>query len=289
MTILWEILPGLTFTPALRKRVVQAVLTGAVLWVPAPAGYCETPASATTLPSESVRLDLTKIDLWKVDRGHLGTGQIKIDANAAEQAVVLTPTWSATDRNATEPGVRNVDHGVLQPYQLIPPTDSTQVETAFEINMPREYVDEGKMEFIFSLQAGALGDYLFNGRTFTMADFKGTAGQYKKIVVKAADFNEPAQKLRAIERINFIFSRNGSVVSAPIKIRGFVANLNRGKIIPPEPEVKVKNPKSHYSFTYNTQKSIDAIGAHVGTEDIDITRKLNKSKNGMLILDSVVS
>jgi len=179
---------------------------------------------------------------------------------------------------------RNVENGRLHSYQHIAPTDCTQSEVQLDINMPQAYIDEGKMEFIFSLQAGAAGDYLFNGRAYTMADFAGSGGTYKKLVVVPTDYHEDLEKLRKIERVNLIFERRGSVVSAPIKIRNLRITLNEDKIVPPAPDVRVTNPRSLYKFTYDTQAAIDALEVRVSAESMDITRRLDTAGDGLALV-----
>ena len=237
-----------------------------------------------TRSSYDIELDMSDPDSWTVDTVHLGTRQLEIAYDPEEQSAVITPAWSEADRNSSVAGNRNVDHSKLHIYQLIEASDCTQADAYFEINLPLEYIEEGKLEFVFSLQAGAKGDYLFNGRTFTMADFAGGGGQYKKMIVNVSDFNEPAEKQRAIERVNFIFHRNGSMISEPIKIRRFGIALNSEKITPPKEDVKVKNPFSYYQFTYDTPASIDGFKARISTEDMDITRQLNKTKTAMELI-----
>ncbi len=221
---------------------------------------------------------------WVMDTVHLGTKQVKITYDAADQAAVMTPTWSPSDRDSDDVGVRNIENGRLQLYQLVDAKDCSQAVSGFEISMPQEYIDEGKLELVFALQAGAKGDYLFNGRTFTMADFAGNGGQYKKLIVSAPDYHEPLEKLRAIERVSFIFERKGSTISAPIKIRHVAIDLNTEKITPPAEVVRVKNPKSFYEFTYTTQANVDGLTARVSAESMDITRRVNDAKDGVALI-----
>jgi len=228
-----------------------------------------------------ITLDMSNPSDWTVDKVHLGSKQINISYDANDNAVVMQPTWSADDINSPDVATRNVENGRLHTYQHIKMSDCTQSEVHFEINMPQEYIDEGKMEFVFSLQASTAGDYLFNGHTFTMEDFVGSGNTYKKMIVVPADYNEPPVKQRKIERINIIFERQGSVVTAPIKIRNLGIHLNEDKIVPPEPDVVIENPKSFYEFTYNTQEAIDALHIEVSTETMDITRQLTANGDGM--------
>ena len=231
-----------------------------------------------------ISLSMTKPENWVIDTVHLGNRQLNIEANTDEQAAVITPLWSSKDIDSKQLGVSNVNTSKLHIYQLISASDCSQSESDFEIQIPNAYVTEGKMEFVFSLQAGEKGDYMFNSRKFTMADFKGNGTGYKKIVVKAVDFNEPLEKLRAIERVNFVFHRNGSNISLPIKIRRVSIHFNSDKITPILPDVKVKNPNLFYNFKYDTQKAIDGIFARVSSEDLDITRTLNNSKKAMTLI-----
>jgi hypothetical protein len=221
---------------------------------------------------------------WTVDVVHLGSKQIEISYDTKEDAVVMQPTWSASDASSTDVSVSNVENGRLHSYQLIKMSDCTQSEVRFEISIPQEYIDEGKMEFVFSLQASTAGDYMFNGHTFTMSDFAGSGGKYKKMVVVPADFNDDLEKLRKIERVNIIFERRGSVVSAPIKIRNVEFMLNEDKIVPPAPDAVVTNPHSYYKFTYNTQAAIDSLEVRVSAESMDIPLQLNKAGEGMALL-----
>jgi hypothetical protein len=134
------------------------------------------------------------------------------------------------------------------------------------------------------LQAGTAGDYLFNGHTYKMSDFAGFGGKYKKMLVVPADYNEPSVKQRKIERVNIVFERRGSVISAPIKIRNLKIKLNENKIVPEPPDPVVTNPKSFYQFDYNTQAAIDQLEVRISAESMDIIRKLNKDGNGMALI-----
>ena len=226
-----------------------------------------------------IRVNLTEPTLWTIDTVHLGNHQLRLSTGRTALVLEVLPLWSAKDTQSGTKGISNVETSRLHMYQLMSPRDCTQVEVEFEINMPKQYVAEGKMQFVFSLQAGAQGDYLFNGRTFTMADFAGSAGSYKKIRIAAVDFNEPPEKLRAIERINLLFHRKGSMESAPISIRNLGLRFNSDKIVPPAPEPMVVNPKSHYQFNYDNSNAIGAITARISDEDLDIGRSLDVSKS----------
>lgn len=224
--------------------------------------------------------------LWTVDTVHLGTRQLQIDADRNDEATVIRPTWSARDLASPEADIRNVENSRLHVYQTIRASDCTQAEVEFEILMPMEYVREGKLRLVFSLQAGAKGDYLFSGRTFKMSDFASAAGQYQRIRVKAAeDFTDAPspKKLRAIERVNFIFHRNGSMVTAPIRIRRVTIDLYSDRIVPPKPEAKTVNPNSHYAFRYNSKPAIDRVFARLSDESLDIARRLNDDASGLLL------
>ena len=236
------------------------------------------------ITSNDIELDMSDIKLWTVDVVHLGSKQIDISYDPKDNAVVMLPTWSKNDANSTDVAVRNIENGRLHSYQHIKMSDCTQSEVSFEINMPQEYIDEGKMEFVFSLQASTAGDYLFNGHTFKMSDFAGSGGKYKKMLVVPSDYNEPSVKQRKIERVNIIFERRGSVVSAPIMIRNLKIKLNEDKIVPEAPDVKVTNPHSFYQFRYNTQEAINALEVRVSAESMDISRQLNKSGDGMALI-----
>jgi hypothetical protein len=239
---------------------------------------------AATAGADTLDLPMSDPARWVMDTVHLGTKQVKITYDGADQAAVMTPTWSPSDRGSSDVGVRNIENGRLQLYQLIEAKDCSQAVSGFEISMPEEYIAEGKLELVFALQAGAKGDYLFNGRTFTMADFAGNGGKYKKVTVSALDYHEPLEKLRAIERVSFIFERKGSTISAPVKIRRVTMDLNTEKITPPAELVRVKNPKSFYEFTYTTQSNVDGLTARVSAESMDITRRVNDAKDGMALI-----
>ncbi|MEH6605209.1 MAG: hypothetical protein V7711_06485 [Pseudomonadales bacterium] len=246
--------------------------------------YGENISIKNTQAAYDIELDMSDPALWTIDTVHLGTRQLDIDYDPVDQATVITPKWSRKDLSSNETGISNVEHSKLHIYQLIPASDCTQVEVYFEIMLPNEYVSEGKLELVFSLQAGAKGDYLFNGRTFTMADFVERDGQYTKLMVKASDFNEPAAKQRQIERVNFVFHRKASMISEPIKIRRVALDLNSEKITPPAKDVKVKNPHSYYQFSYTTQPAIDEIVVRISEESMDITRELNDTQDGMALI-----
>ena len=116
--------------------------------------------------NSTVELNMADPNLWTVDVVHLGSKQIDISYDAKDNAAVMLPKWSKDDANSTDIATRNVENGRLHSYQHIPMSDCSQSEVTFEINIPQEYIDEGKMEFVFSLQAGPAGGYLFNGHTY---------------------------------------------------------------------------------------------------------------------------
>ncbi len=234
--------------------------------------------------NNDIKLDMSNPNLWEIDTGHLGSKNIDISYDAKDNSAVMLPKWSKADANSTDLSIRNIQNGRLHSFQHIKMTDCTQSEVTFEINMPQKYIDEGKMEFVFSLQAGTTGDYMFNGHTFKMSEFAGSGGKYKKLVVVPADYHEDLAKLRKIERVNIIFERKGSVVSAPINIRNLKIKLNEDKIIPPAPDLEVTNPNSYYKFNYNTQEAIKALQVRISGESMDITRQLNKTGDGMALI-----
>jgi hypothetical protein len=234
--------------------------------------------------NSTIELNMSDPNLWTVDVVHLGSKQIDISYDATDRATVMLPKWSKEDVNSTDVATRNIENGRLHSYQHIPISDCSQSEVSFEISIPQAYLDEGKMEFVFSLQAGTAGDYLFNGHTYKMSEFAGSGGQYKKMVVVPANYNEPSVKQRKIERVNIVFERRGSVVSAPIKIRNLKIKLNEDKIVPEPPDPVVVNPKSFYQFNYNNQASIDKLEVRISAESMDITRRLNKDGKGMVLI-----
>ena len=273
--------------PSLKPKAMQSsliALTLLTLSVAVVRADSITHRSAVTAAADMVELSMSDPARWVMDTVHLGTKQVKITYDDADQAAVMTPTWSPNDRESNDVGIRNIENGRLQLYQLVDAKDCSQAVSSFEISMPQEYIAEGKLELVFALQAGAKGDYLFNGRTFTMADFAGNGGKYKKLTVSAPDYHEPSEKLRAIERVSFIFERKGSTISAPIKIRRVAIHLNTEKIIPPAGVVRVKNPKSFYEFTYTTQANVAGLTARVSAESMDITRRVNDAKDGMALI-----
>ena len=234
--------------------------------------------------NKEIQIDMSSPNLWTVDVVHLGSKQIDISYDAKEKATVMLPKWSKDDASSTDLATRNIENGRLHSYQHIPMSDCSQSEVTFEINIPQAYIDEGKMEFVFSLQAGTAGDYLFNGHTYKMSDFAGRGGEYKKMVVLPADFNEPSVKQRKIERVNIVFERRGSVISAPIRIRNLKIKLNEDKIVPEPTDPVVINPKSNYQFNYNKQEAIDKLEVRISAESMNIIRQLNKDGNGMVLI-----
>ena len=150
--------------------------------------------------SHDFQLNMLDPALWTVDTVHLGTRQLQIDADRDSEATVIRPTWSVSDLASPEADIRNVENSRLHIYQTIRASDCTQADVEFEILIPMEYVREGKLRLVFSLQAGAKGDYLFNGKTFRMSDFSGAPGQYQRVRVRASqDFTDAPspKKLRA--------------------------------------------------------------------------------------------
>jgi hypothetical protein len=263
------------FTPAKLKSMIVCVCIFMVIAFPTDLLYAQ---------SGDIELNMSDPARWTVDIVHLGSKQVDITFNSKENAAVMIPEWSINDTNSPDVSVRNIENGRLHLYQHIRMSDCTQSEVEFEINMPQKYIDEGKMEFVFSLQAGAEGDYLFNGHTFRMSDFRNCGGTYKKMVIVPADYNENLEKLRKIERVNIIFERRGSLVSAPISIRNLKIKLNEVKIVPPEEDIKVANPHSYYKFTYNNQAAIDLLQTRVSAESMDITRQLSKDGEGLALI-----
>ena len=270
-----EIAVSRVSTNAIPKALKAGVFILSLIILSFKAGYGQ---------NKVITLDMSDPYLWTVDVVHLGSKQINISYDAEDNAAVMLPKWSKDDVNSTDVATRNIQNGRLHSYQHIPVSDCSQSEVTFEVNIPQVYIDEGKMEFVFSLQAGATGDYLFNGHTYKMSDFAGSGGKYKKMAVVPADYNEPSLKQRKIERVNIIFERRGSVVSAPIKIRNLKIKLNDNKIIPEPPDPVVINPQSFYQFNYNTQAAIDNLEVRISAESMDITRLLNKDGNGMVLI-----
>ncbi|MBK6281373.1 MAG: hypothetical protein IPF54_00730 [Draconibacterium sp.] len=91
-----------------------------------------------------IKLDMSNPKDWTVDVVHLGSKQIEISYDTKDDAVVMQPTWSASDASSTDVSVSNVENGRLHSYQLIKMSDCTQSEVRFEISIPQEYIDEGK-------------------------------------------------------------------------------------------------------------------------------------------------
>jgi hypothetical protein len=269
-------IPGHWFTfSAIQKAIKSVAFILSVVLLSFKVGYSQ---------NKEITLDMSDPQLWTVDVVHLGSKQIDISYDAQDNAAILLPKWSKDDVSSPDVAVRNIRNGRLHSYQHIPLSDCSQSEVTFEINIPQAYIDEGKMEFVFSLQASAAGDYLFNGHTFKMPEFSGNGGKYKRMAVVPADYNEPSIKQRKIERVNIIFERRGSVVSAPIKIRNLKIKLNRDKIVPEPPDPVVTNPKSFYQFNYNTQAAIDQLEVRISAESMDIIRKLSKAGGGMALI-----
>ena len=222
-----------------------------------------------------------------------GTRTVKRPSAVSAVAQVSGPVGSTTVRRPGTPASakrrssgRNVENSRLHVYQKIKASDCTPAEVQFEILIPAAYIQEGKLRLVFSLQADAKGDYLFSGRTFRMSDFAGAPGQYQRIRVMAGkDFTDAPspRKLRAIERVNFIFHRNGSMVAAPIKIRRVTIDLHTDRIVPPEPEARIVNPNSHQAFRYDTKPVIDRVFARLSDENLDIARRLNDEASGLLL------
>ena len=242
--------------------------------------------AATAVPEARDRLELSMSDpaLWVIDTSHLGTSQVVITYDAGEKVLVMTPTWSAGDAAAADLNSRNIQSSNLHLYQLVKRSDCTQAESFFEISVPQAYVDEGRLDVQYTLQGGEADDYLFNGRTFLMKDFAEAKGGYKSVTLKSSDFSEPEVKRRGIQRVGFTLHRNGSMISAPIKIRQISVALNSAKIVPLLPEVDIVNPASFYEFTYTTQAAIDQVQVENSTEARDITRKLGDGAQGMVLL-----
>jgi len=240
--------------------------------------------AAATDGGDGFRLPLADPARWVIDTSHLGTSQVVITTDAAAKVAVMTPTWSASDATATDPNSRNIQNGYLHLFQLVERCDCTQSESFFEISVPQAYVEEGRLGIEYTLQGGEADDYLFNGRMFSMKDFAGTKGGYQSVTVKSSDFSEPEVKRRGIQRVGFTLHRNGSMISAPIRIRQVSVKLNRAKIIPPVAEVDIVNPASFYEFSYTTQAAIDNVQAENSAEALDIPRKLGDGGRGMVLL-----
>lgn len=243
------------------------------------------PAAAST-PTASDVLDLPLSDpaRWIVDTTHLGTNQLRLAYDAAEKVAVVTPTWAAADAASADPGIRNTADSKLYLFQLVPRADCTQSESAFEISVPPAYVAEGRLGVMFCLQGDKYDDYLFNGKLFTMSDFADANGGFKKFVVKASDFAEPEAKRRGIERVGLTFFRNGSLVSAPIRIRQIAVTLNRSKIAPPVALAPVKNPAAFYEFKYTSPAAIARLETRASAESMDITRRLDDAGDGAALI-----
>ncbi|MEI6106998.1 MAG: hypothetical protein WCR49_08280 [Opitutae bacterium] len=241
-------------------------------------------ATGTTDTADVISLPMSDPARWVIDTSHLGTNQVVITYDAGEKVAVLTPTWTASDATSADLNSRNIQNSNLHLYQLVPRSDCTQSESFFEINVPQAYVNEGRLSVQYTLQGGEADDYLFNGRTFLMKDFAEANGGYKRVTLKSSDFSEPEVKRRGIQRVGFTLHRNGSMVSAPIRIRQITVRLNRAKIVPLPPEVDIVNPASFYKFTYTTQASIEQVQVENSSEARAITRKLGDGAQGMVLL-----
>ncbi len=241
-------------------------------------------ATATTDARDVITLPMSDPKLWVIDTSHLGTNQVVITYEAGEKVAVMTPTWSASDGTAKDLHSRNMQNGYLHLYQMVRRSDCTQSESYFEISVPQAYVDEGRLGVQYTLQGGEVDDYLFNGRTFTMKDFAEPKNGYKSMIVKSSDFSEPEVKRRGIQRVGFTLHRNGSMISAPIKIRQISVKLNTAKIVPLPPEVEITNPASAYEFAYTTQAAIDQVQAENSAEALEITRRLGAGGQGMVLV-----
>lgn len=233
---------------------------------------------------DSLELPLSDPARWIIDPTHLGTGQVDIAYDAAEKVAVLTPTWSPNDAASSDPGIRNTANSKLFVFQLVPRSDCTQSESALEISVPQAYVAEGRLGIMFCLQGDKHDDYLFNGKAFPMQDFAGAKGGFKQFVVKASDFVEPEAKRRGIERVGLTFFRNGSMLSAPIKIRQISVKLNRARVVPPAAAVAAKNPASFYEFNYTTAAAIAGLETRVSAESMDITRQVDDAGDGAALI-----
>lgn len=262
------------------------ILPGLFLSLTLLAGFASGAPAATVAPADSDVVDLPLNDpaRWIVDTTHLGTNQVKLAYDAAEKVAVVTPTWSSSDAESKDPGISNTANSKLFVYQLVPRSDCTQSESAFEISVPPAYVAEGRLGVMFCLQGDKHDDYLFNGKLFAMPDFADPNGGFKKFVVKASDFVEPEAKRRGVERVGLTFFRNGSMISAPIRIRQITVQLNRAKIVPPVVLAPVKNPASFYEFRYTTPAAIARLETRVSAESMDITRRLDDAGDGAALI-----
>ncbi len=266
--------PGIRLFPAL--TVALALLADSALAEPA--------VARPPVEGDAIELPLSDPGRWIVDTTHLGTSQVKLAYDTAENVAVITPTWSAGDAESPDPAIRNTANSKLFLFQLVPRSDCTRAESTFEISVPPAYVAEGRLGVMFCLQGDKRDDYLFNGKLLTMQDFATDAGGFRTFRVKASDFNEPEAKRRGVERVGFSFFRNGSMVSAPIRIRRIAVQLNSDQVVPPAPEVAIWNPASFYEFSYTTPAAVAQLETRVSSESMDIARRLDEAGTGAALL-----
>ncbi len=114
-------------TLSLRALTLCAAFLGALLNIASAAeSAAAAPAGPVQPASDILELPLSEPSRWVIDTTHLGTHQVEISYDAGEKVAVVRPTWSASDVNSKEVGVRNIENSCLYLFQMVKRSDATQ-------------------------------------------------------------------------------------------------------------------------------------------------------------------
>ena len=94
-------------------------------------------------------------------------------------------------------------------------------------NIPKAYLDEGRIQIVPFVQAGERGYYVWSGVAKDLSLFAGKAGQDVVLTLSTGDFLVNKQKKKnLIEMVGFKLDRHGSNVTEPIVLKSITVKLD---------------------------------------------------------------
>ncbi len=116
------------------------------------------------------------------------------------------------------------DVTIVQPLRALHNFEPFKMEYVF--NIPKAYIDEGKMQIVPFVQAGEKGFYVWSGVTRNLTSFAGKGDQDIVITLSTEDFLVNRQKKKnLIEMVGFKFERHGSTLTEPIILKTITIRL----------------------------------------------------------------
>jgi hypothetical protein len=109
------------------------------------------------------------------------------------------------------------------------PHNFAQFEVQYQLNIPRAYFDEGKLDIYLCIQAGSAGNGVWSGAQRKLASFADKAGQDVVLTLTQDDFlpghGGHGKKRNKIEYVALQLVPHGSVVTEPILLKRITVKL----------------------------------------------------------------